>query len=148
MFDPAFSPMSEIARKHSFCANPWTDDAGIRHAILKVQAVDYEFNISLTENEVIQIQLNDPGKWALRESMRLGKCIESAVYWCLEGEDLAILIGHDDESWSVAFQLPLSSLLEIRRALSELAPWLSGRSLPRGYYGHDPDDYAHIYDKA
>jgi len=140
--------MSPTAHKHSFCANPWTDDAGIRHAILKVQAVDYEFNISLTENEVNQIQLNDPGKWDSRESMRIGKCAESAVYWCLEGEDLDILIGHDDESWSVAFRLPLSALLEIRRALRELAPWLSGLSLPRGYLGHDPADYTHIYDKA
>ena len=147
MFDPNFSPMFGTARKHSFCANPFTVDADVRHAILKVQAVDYEFNIELTASEVDQIQLSDPGDWNSRGSRHIGKCVESAVYWCLEGEDLDILIGNDDKNWLVAFRLPSTALVEIRRALRELGPWLSGRSLPKGYAGHDPADYLHIYDE-
>lgn len=77
--------------------------------------------------------------------MQVGKCAGSAAFWCLEGEDMDILIGHDDECWDLAFRLPATVLVEIRQSLRELAPWLSGLSLPKGYAGHDPLDYVQIY---
>lgn len=112
---------------------------------MKVQTDHYEVNIWLTESEVNELQSNDPGEWCSRGALRVGKCAESSVYWNIHGDFLSIIIGHDEESWSISFSLPVAALAQIRQALGELAPWLSGLSLPSGYAGHVPDHYTHIY---
>ena len=146
MCDPSLRPLPETNQRYIICANPFVISEAERHAILKVGTADYEFNIDLTTTEVAQIQSDDPGDWVSRGALKIGRCAESAVFWCLDSDNLTILIGHDTENWSVAFGFPPTTLAEIRFALRELAPWLNGRSLPKGYAGHIPADYADIYD--
>ncbi len=129
---------------YSIFANPTTNKAGLRCAALNVMSEYYGVAIVLTAEEVEQLLQKDPGVWADRQSLRLGRCHESGVFWSAEGEGLSILIGHDDESWSVCLMLPFTVLEEIRQALKGLTPWLAGRSLPQGYLGHVPEDYAHL----
>ena len=129
---------------HSIYANPTTSKAGLRCAALNVMTDHYGVIIVLTAEEVERLQQREPGEWADRQSLRLGRCHESGVFWGAAGEVLSILIGQDDESWSVSFMLPLSALEQMRQALKALSPWLAGLTLPPGYLGHVPEDYAHL----
>lgn len=128
----------------SICANPWTDESGVRCAMVKVQTEHYELNVSLTRGEAEVLWGNAPEERTSRGSLRLGRCAGSAVFWCVEGESLTLLIGQDEEVWSVAFVLPPPALVQIRQALKGLSPWLAGLSLPPGYLGHVPEDYAQV----
>jgi hypothetical protein len=128
----------------SVCANPWTDESGVRCAMVKVQTEHYELNVSLTRGEAEELRGNPPGVRTSRGSLRLGRCAGSTVFWCVEGESLTLLIGPDEEVWSVAFVLPPPALAQIRQALQGLSPWLAGLSLPQGYLGHVPEDYAQV----
>ena len=128
----------------SVCANPWTDESGVRCAMVKVQTEHYELNVSLTRGEAEELRGNASGVRTSRGSLRLGRCAGSTVFWCVEGESLTLLIGPDEEVWSVAFVLPPPALVQIRQALKGLSPWLAGLSLPQGYLGHVPEDYAQV----
>jgi hypothetical protein len=135
------------ALKYQIFANPTTSETGLRSASLNVMTEHYGLVILLTANEVDQLQQNDPGEWDDRKSLRLGLCDASKVFWSAEGEVLSILIGLDDESWFASFVLPFTLLAEIRHELKGLSPWLAGRSLPKGYVGHVPEDYEGLADE-
>jgi hypothetical protein len=133
------------ALQYSIFANPTTDHSGQRCASLNVMTAHYGLVVLLTADEVAHLHQNDPGEWDERGSLRLGRCHENPVFWSADSETLSILSGHDDESWSTSFILPLDQLAVIRRELLALSPWLSGLSLPPGYAGHVPADYAHLH---
>lgn len=40
--------------------------------------------------------------------------------------------------------IKLSALEQMRQELKGLSPWLASLSLPPGYVGHVPEDYAHL----
>ncbi len=126
----------------SICANPWTNESGVRCAMVKVQTEHYELNVSLTPGEAEVLRGNVPGVRTSRGSLRLGRCTGSAVFWCVEGESLTLLVGQNEEGWSVAFVLPPPALEQIQQVLKGLSPWLAGLSLPPGYLGHVPEEYA------
>jgi len=112
--------------------------------MVKVQTEHYGLNVSLTQGEAEELRGNASGVRTSRGSLQLGRCAGSTVFWCVEGESLPLLIGQDEEVWSVAFVLPPPALAQIRQALKGLLPWLAGLSLPPGYLGHVPEDYAHL----
>jgi hypothetical protein len=117
-----------------------------RSAALKVGCAFYEFNIWFSSDEVTQLLENDPGDWNERGSMKCGHCAGASVFWCRSEEDLSILIGPDDEAWSVAFTLSDSCLSDVRAELRQIAPWLAGLSPPAPYIGHVPEHYADTSD--
>jgi hypothetical protein len=129
---------------YSIYANPTTDEAGLRCAALNVDTEHYAVVIVLTAEEVCQLQQKEPGVWEDRQSLRLGRCHQSGVFWSADSNVLSILIGHDDESWSVSLMLPIAVLAEIRKELKGLTPWLAELSLSKGYLGHVPADYEHL----
>ncbi len=112
--------------------------------MVKVQTDHYELNVSLMVDEVAVLQGEAPEVRTSRGSLRLGRCAGSAVFWCVEDESLTLLIGQDEDAWSVIFELPPPALEQIRQALRGLSPWLAGLSLPQGYLGHVPEDYAQV----
>ena len=68
----------------------------------------WELNISIEEKvlrDVIQNIKN--ANWDTRGSIQAGKCLESDVFWSYQSNDMiSILIGQDDEAWTIGFLLP------------------------------------------
>jgi hypothetical protein len=88
---------------------------------IKIQEGDnFEINITIKEEEIPLLARVKNAKWDDRGSLRIGVCAGSAVFWCSENTRLSILVGHDDETWDIAVDLPLSTLAEIEKEIQNL----------------------------
>jgi hypothetical protein len=56
-------------------------------------------------------------------SLAIGTCAGAPVWWNEQNGQVAILLGHDDVTWDVAFMVPLATIEEIVRVvMQELQP--------------------------
>ncbi|WP_433473281.1 hypothetical protein ACQPZP_31170 [Spirillospora sp. CA-142024] len=52
--------------------------------------------------------------WDERGSLQVGVCAGSPVFWSTAGdEQVAVLVGQDDETWDIALMIPLVAVDEI-----------------------------------
>lgn len=61
--------------------------------------------------------------WEDRQSVPAGRCLDQPVYWCQgsEPDTVQVLIGPDDETWSVAVVLSMTVVDDIVAAVSGAA---------------------------
>ncbi len=86
------------------------------HAVFKIQIDEIDLFSGVLE-----------AAWEDRKSLQIGHCSGSSAFWCSNANEINILIGHDDESWSICFTLPHSALSQISDALDSLRKRLTKR---------------------
>jgi hypothetical protein len=85
---------------------------------IKLQADCFEFNVRIPENQITQLKNVPNIEWE-NGALKLGKSADADVFWCADGDDfISVMIGHDDQTWDIAFQLPIGVIDDIFRSIS------------------------------
>ncbi|WP_146778837.1 hypothetical protein [Actinomadura craniellae] len=82
--------------------------------VLKLQADAWELNIWASLADLARLSGIRAADWDERMSLKAGLCAGAPVFWAIaEDEQVAILIGSDDETWDIALMVPLATVDEI-----------------------------------
>jgi hypothetical protein len=90
---------------------------------VKLQGGDaWELNVRASPAEFALLRniqhATSPGR-----SLAGGTCAGAPVWWNEQDGQVAILVGHDDVTWDIAFMVPLATVEEILRVVEqELQP--------------------------
>lgn len=93
-----------------------TDDAVL--VAVKFQSETWEVNFRATPGELARLEDIHSADWTARRSRQVGESSGSRVYWSASTETATIMIGHDDETWDFAVQVPLSYVDRIVAAVA------------------------------
>jgi hypothetical protein len=114
---------------YSIYANKGGDRQGNRIAWLVIACADFQLNLILRPEELDKLPEVKNARWVDRTSLRIGIVHESPAFWSMDENGLSILLGHDDEAWSVSFALPAATLDQMIAVLEPLRPLLVGPHL-------------------
>jgi hypothetical protein len=75
--------------------------------VAKIGSDSFEVNVKFGSlEELLQLSSIREAGWNNRSSIKAGRSADTDVYWCVDGDSSTLLIGHDDELWDVAINLP------------------------------------------
>lgn len=86
---------------------------GDEPAAVKLQSPHWELNIRAQRTELARLRDIDGADWDSRRSLAVGTCAGAGVFWARSDDQVAILVGTDDESWDAAVLIPLATVHEI-----------------------------------
>jgi hypothetical protein len=82
-------------------------------AAVKLQSPHWELNIRAARTELARLGEIDNADWDTRRSLAVGTCAGAGVFWARSDDQVAILVGSDDETWDAAVLVPLATVHEI-----------------------------------
>jgi hypothetical protein len=82
-------------------------------AAVKLQSTHWELNIQAPRTDLARLREIDGADWDARGSLAVGTCAGARVFWARSDDQVAILVGSDDETWDVAVLVPLATVHEI-----------------------------------
>ena len=90
-------------------------DAGPPYEVaVKIQGGDdWELNIWSTFADLTQLRGIREAVWNERRSITAGTSAGAQVFWCANGDTATVMIGHDDETWDIALQIPIAVVEKI-----------------------------------
>jgi len=80
-------------------------DGGI---LVKIQAPAWEVNVRASAEDLTKLADIRTADWDEGRSIHLGQPAEAPVFWACHGDEVTLMIGHDDETWDVAFLFPFA----------------------------------------
>jgi hypothetical protein len=80
-------------------------------SLLKLQTDTWEINVRARLGELVRLRDVRHADWNSRGSLAIGQSAGASVYWASSGQDdqVVILVGHDDETWDLAFTVPATA---------------------------------------
>ncbi len=75
--------------------------------LVKVQSDEWEVNVRASQADLMRLKDIRSADWNARRSIRAGETAGSHVFWACAGEVVTLAIGHDDETWDVAVNVPV-----------------------------------------
>ena len=81
--------------------------------MMKLQTPEWELNIWGVAADFVRLHDIDTADWDARGSLTVGTSADAHVHWARQGDQAAILIGHDDETWDIAMSVPVAAVHEI-----------------------------------
>ena len=58
--------------------------------------------------------------WDSRTTTQVGECAGTLVFWSSDGRSATIMVGHDDETWDMAFFVPVQLIEDLVRQVQIL----------------------------
>src|SRR3954466_11475190 len=89
------------------------EEAADSLAVVKLQAEAWELNIRAPVADLARLRGIEDATWNTRRTLAIGTCADVPVFWAISQGHVAILIGHDDQTWDVAVTIPLATVHEI-----------------------------------
>ena len=86
--------------------------------LVKLGTDAWEVNVRASADDFLGLAEVRSAGWQERHTLRAGESAGAPVFWATEGDQATLLIGLDDETWDVAFTLPLTVVDEIVREAS------------------------------
>lgn len=87
-------------------------------AVVKLQTVGWELNFEASVESLLRLRGVQEADWSARRSIVTGAAAGVPVFWAAgRPGEVVILIGSDDEVWSIAFTVPVAVAGEIVRAV-------------------------------
>ena len=88
---------------------------GDRPALLlvKLQAPGWELNLQASPSELEHLREIRGADWTTRRSLHLGQSAGAPVHWAIDGDTVTVMVGHDDETWDIAIQVPVDTVERI-----------------------------------
>jgi hypothetical protein len=83
--------------------------------LAKLAANEWEVNVRLSGEDLAALGDVRAASWNQRRTVHAGESAGAPVFWASEGDQGMLLIGDDDETWDVAFAVPLTVIDEIVR---------------------------------
>jgi|SRR3972149_7873913 len=89
-------------------------DDGVRVYAIKIGTPSFEVNVDVPHGDAPRLKKVSNSPW-LSGALRIGTSAGAPAWWCVAGQDeeikgLSILVGHDDQTWDIALQLPLETI--------------------------------------
>jgi hypothetical protein len=81
--------------------------------LVKLQAAGWEFNVQASPSELEQLREIRGADWAARGTLHLGESAGAPVHWAIDGDTVTVMVGHDDETWDIAIQMPVDTVERI-----------------------------------
>ncbi len=99
-----------------------------------LQEQTWEFQLEIHVNELVRLRDIHQADWSSRASLRIGEVFGSPVHWCIsdDGKTVAVLVGHDDETWQIAFTMPGETIDQLLAEAADFLPELEEPSLRPG----------------
>lgn len=88
-------------------------DADGETAAVKIYCDEWEVNLRAAASDLLRLYQVDRASWSTRSCLAIGRSAGMPVFWCAEGDKVTILIGHDEETWDIAINVPLTTAYEI-----------------------------------
>ncbi|SFC51371.1 hypothetical protein [Flavobacterium phragmitis] len=88
-------------------------DKNVKKISLKLQRKSWELNIHGWNFEIDLLQDLFKTNWADRKTIKVGKSANTSAYWTMEGENVIIMTGNDDETWDFAVIISSKKLNDI-----------------------------------
>jgi hypothetical protein len=108
-----------------FTIEPQFDDT----FALKLATDEWEVNLRAAGDEFVRLADIRAAEWVKGRSIRAGESAGAAAFWARTGDGAALMIGRDDETWDISFEIPLDVIsrivAEVRR-LMKLPPESTG----------------------
>ncbi len=95
------------------------NDSGGSAVVVKLQTETWELNIWAPVADLVRLRDIRRADWDSRRSLAVGICAGSPVFWTVQEDQAAILIGRDDETWDIGISLPIETVDEIARLADE-----------------------------
>ncbi|WP_148613049.1 hypothetical protein [Nocardioides rubriscoriae] len=90
------------------------DDSG-EEILAKFSDENWEVNVRARASEFLTLSDIRSFDWNERRATKVGRCAGTNVFWCSDGKTATIMLGHDDETWDVAFSLPVEVIDDLVR---------------------------------
>jgi hypothetical protein len=84
---------------------------------VKLQDASWEINFGGTRAELAGLRSIRDADWDDRRSLHVGRSAGALVHWSFRDETVTIMVGHDDETWDIAVEVPVATVDEIVRKL-------------------------------
>ena len=79
--------------------------------VVVLQAPMWEFHFRAHPTELAQLRSIRDADWAARRSLQVGAAGGVLVHWCINSDaTVSALIGQDDETWHIAFLMPVETI--------------------------------------
>jgi hypothetical protein len=85
----------------------------LRMMLVKLQSSAWELNVRATREELLSLKGIRDAVWADRRSLHVGTSAGAPVHWSASGDTTTVMVGHDDETWDIAIEVPTASVDEI-----------------------------------
>lgn len=85
---------------------------------IKLQTPSWELNVRGSADEFMGLVAIRETDWNGRRSLNIGEVAGSRAFWASDGTAATVGVGHDDETWDVAFAMPIAVVDEIVRLVS------------------------------
>lgn len=85
---------------------------------VKLQTREWEVNVWGATPDFLKPKDIRAANWNERRSIRAGESADAPVFWAIDGQDVTMLIGRDDETWDVALTIPVSAIDKIVRLVT------------------------------
>jgi hypothetical protein len=86
---------------------------GSQLMLVKLQSSAWEINVRATREELLSLREIRDAVWADRRSLQVGTSAGAPVHWSASGGTATVMVGHDDETWDIAIDVPIASIEEI-----------------------------------
>ena len=90
---------------------------------LKISSDAFELNVHLRVSELARLDDVLSTRWEAG-ALQLGTSASSAAWWSCDDGQVAICVGHDDQTWDFSIAFPVSEFANLRESINgELAAW-------------------------
>jgi hypothetical protein len=95
------------------------DPAGV---MVMRQAPSWEFHFEARLSDLARLRSIREADWSARRALQIGDAAGIPVHWAINDDTVTALIGHDDETWHIAFLMPVVTIDRLAAEAIDLLP--------------------------
>jgi hypothetical protein len=88
--------------------------------LVKIQALAWEVNVRSSADDLRKLKDIRSADWDQRRSVQVGASAEASAFWSCRGDEVTLMIGHNDETWDVAVTFPVAIVQAIVKDLDRM----------------------------
>ncbi|MFC3987657.1 hypothetical protein [Actinoplanes siamensis] len=97
------------------------DDPAV--VVVMLQAPTWEFHFLAQLSDLARLRSIRDADWATRSALQIGEAGGIPVHWCINTDaTVSALIGEDDETWHIAFVMPVDAIDRLAAEAVDLLP--------------------------
>ncbi|SNT28586.1 hypothetical protein SAMN05421812_104247 [Asanoa hainanensis] len=96
------------------------DDPAV--AMVMLQAPSWVFHFEAHLGDLARLRSIREADWSARRALRIGDAAGIPVHWAINEDTVTALVGHDDETWHIAFLMPVDTIDRLAAEVVDLLP--------------------------
>ncbi|WP_174528240.1 hypothetical protein [Micromonospora maritima] len=96
------------------------DDPAV--VVVMLQTPTWEFHFWAHLSELARLRSIRQADWSARRALQIDDAAGIPVHWAINDDTVTALIGHDDETWHIAFSMPVETIDRLAAEAAELLP--------------------------